>query len=110
MHLAYTRCLARDVISLVLRHTKQSDSKATYLLVVIVGSGVGSGFERFDLGGDILETLVAGEPGGLVFLCFGHPVLCLLCRLECRVFPDGGISVSVDLLDVGRSDVISEVG
>ena len=51
-----------------------------------------------------------GEPGGLMFLSLGRPVLCLLCWLEGGIFTYGGVGVSVDLLDVGRSNVISEVG
>jgi len=82
----------------------------TYLLVVVVSSSVGPGFERLDLGGNVFLTLLVGEPAGLVFLSLGRPVLRLLCWLEGGVFPDGSIGVRVDLLYVGRSDVISEVG
>lgn len=45
-----------------------------------------------------------------MFLRLGRPVLRFVCWLERGVFPDGGIGVGIDLLDVGRSDVICEVG
>lgn len=85
--------------------------QTTYLLVVVVvvSSSGGAGFERLDLGGDVLETLVVGKPGGFVLLRLGRPVLCLFCWLEGGIFPDSSICVRVDLLDVGRSDVVGEV-
>lgn len=45
-----------------------------------------------------------------MLLRLGCPVLCLLCRLEGRIFPDCGVGIGIDLLDVGGSDVIGEVG
>jgi hypothetical protein len=105
---ACARSLTWDVINLVHRHAKHSDNKVTYLL--LVGSSVDAGFERLDLGGDVLEALLVGKPGGLMFLRFGRPVLRLLCWFEGRIFPDSGVGVGVDLLDVGGSNVISEVG
>ena len=98
------------------RYNKPSPSYKTvsksdkYLLVVIVSSSVGAGFESLDLGGNVLFALFIGEPDGLVFLRLGRPVLCLVCWLEYGILPDGSVGVSVDLLDVGRSNVVGEVG
>ena len=81
-----------------------------YLLVVIFSSSVGTGFERLNLGSNVLLPLLAGKPGGLVLLTFSCPVLCLLCWLEGGILSDGSVGIRVDLLDVCRSDIICEVG
>ena len=93
------------------RHTKQLDSNAIYLLVVLIIAGsLGAGLEGLDLGSNVLQTLLVCEFWTLVFLGLGCPILRFLCRLEDRVFSDSSVGVSVDLLDVSRSNVIGEVG
>lgn len=78
-----------------------------YLLVFICG--LGASLEGLDLGSNVLETLLAGESWSLMFLGLGRPVLRLVCWFECGIFADSSVSALVDLLDVGRSDIISEV-
>lgn len=92
------------------RHTKQLDSNATYLLVILViASSLVASLEGLDLGSNVLQTLLVCEFWRLMFLGLGCPILCFLCRLEDGVFSDCGVGVSVDVLDVSRSNVIGEI-
>ena len=82
------------------------------LLVVLLCllCSTGTRLEGLDLGLDTSLALCQSETLGLVLEALCLPVLGLLCGLEDRVFPDRGVRVGVDLLDVLRANLIGEVG
>jgi hypothetical protein len=65
--------------------------------------------ELGDLGFDGLLPLGVCETMCLVFLRLRGPVLRFVCRLEGRVFSDGGVRIFVDILHIFGTNTIFQI-
>lgn len=70
------------------------------IIVVIVLCCVATRFELFDFGGDVVLALRMSKFSLLVLETLRFPILRFLRRLECGIFPNRGMCVRVDFLDI----------
>ena len=65
--------------------------------------------ELFDFSGNVGLTLRVGKSLSFVFDALRFPIRRFVGGLECGVFTDSGMSISVDLFYVSRSNAVGKI-
>ena len=83
-----------------------SNSKKVHLLFLLLAT---TSLEILDLGCNTSLALLESEFVDFIFERFGFPVLRFFCGLELGILTDCGIGISINFLNIFRTNTLSKI-